>query len=225
MQDVGPALLAGSITGSYEGVAMLDHIILGCDDLDWGIALVEEHTGIGAAIGGVHPGRGTRNALLSLGERQYLEIVAPDPEQSSVRQFVGISRMTVPRLVGWATRQDDLDRLAQILREARVPFDGPRPGSRARPDGRVLDWRTLDLADTCQGLLPFFIEWDPAAAHPGSDAPPGCRLQQFALVSSDPDGVSRILRRIGIDVPVECGEHAQLRARITGPKGDLEIRS
>ena len=61
MQDVGTALLAGSITGSYEGVAMLDHIILGCDDLDWGIALVEEHTGIGAAIGASIPAvaRGT----------------------------------------------------------------------------------------------------------------------------------------------------------------------
>jgi len=58
-----------------------------------------------------------------------------------------------------------------------------------------------------------------------SAAPPGCRPQQSALVSSDPDGMSRILRRIGIDVPVEPGEHDQLRVRIVGPTGELEIRS
>ena len=44
---------------------MLDYIILGCNDLDAGIAFVEDHTGVRAAGGGVHPGRGTANALLS----------------------------------------------------------------------------------------------------------------------------------------------------------------
>jgi hypothetical protein len=63
---------------------MLDHVMLGCNDLDRGIASVEQHTGVRAAFGGVHPDRGTANALLSLGERHYLEIIAPDPKAANI---------------------------------------------------------------------------------------------------------------------------------------------
>src|SRR5438046_4058599 len=99
---------------------LLDHILLGSNDLDRGIAFVEEHTRVRAAFGGVHPGRGTENALLSLGERRYLEIIAPDPKQAGVEQYPVITKLAEPRLIGWAAHLDDPDDCDAQLRNRRI---------------------------------------------------------------------------------------------------------
>lgn len=57
-------------------VAQPDHLILGIRDLDEGIRLFYEQTGVRPVVGGAHPGRGTQNALASLGAGVYVEIVA-----------------------------------------------------------------------------------------------------------------------------------------------------
>src|SRR5438105_10098731 len=110
----GTAILAPPVSWSADEVpALLDHILLGCNDLDRGIAFVEERAGVRASFGGVHPGRGTQNALISLGERtpqepnprRYLEIIAPDPKQSGVQQYSAVTKLNEPRLIGWAAHR------------------------------------------------------------------------------------------------------------------------
>jgi hypothetical protein len=203
--------------------ALLDHIILGCNDLDRGIDLVEENTGVRPAIGGVHPGRGTRNALLSLGERRYLEIIAPDPAQHEIVHFPQIREMRDPRLIGWAVHPPDVAAVAKQLGENKIAFTGPDDGSRKRPDGRVLTWKTVNLADDRHGLLPFFIEWSADSVHPSEDAPKRCSLAYFEIMSVDSDELTLTLKRIGLDLPVQRSDKARLRVLISGPKGDLGL--
>src|SRR6266480_1952976 len=203
--------------------ALLDHIILGCNDLDRGIDLVEESTGVRPTIGGVHPGRGTRNALLSLGERHYLEIIAPDPAQEKIVHFPQIRQMTQPRLIGWAVHPPDIAAVAKQLRENQIAFTGPDDGSRKRPDGRVLIWKTINLADDRNGLLPFFIEWSTDSVHPSKDTSAHCELDYFEILSADPDELSSTLKRIGLDLPVQRSDKARLHALISGPKGDAKL--
>ena len=209
--------------GAVKVPASLDHILLGCSDLDRGIDFVEKHTGVRATFGGVHPGRGTRNALLSLGERirdelnprRYLEIIAPDPQQSGTPDHYGLLKLTEPRLIGWAAHPGDLNQFAARLRIADIAFDGPNPGSRKRPDGRLLQWKTLNLKDDHSGLLPFFIEWSTDTTHPSVDAPRGCHLARFQLLTPDPEKLSSSATTMSLDVEIRGSEKPQLRATIS----------
>jgi len=227
----GVAALAPSFSwASDEFPSLLDHVILGCNDLDGGIRFVEERTGVRAAPGGVHPDRGTSNALLSLGDRHYLEIMAPDPNAKAVqawaaRQLETLKGLAKPKLIGWAVHPNDIDSLAKKFRESGLQLLGPWPGSRTRPDGRVVSWKSFSLADDRHGLLPFFIEWDKDAVHPSSDAPTGCHIERFALAASDDEELSKTLRRIEVEAPVEHSQTPQLRLRIVGPRAALEATS
>ena len=129
----------------HEFPSMLDHILLGCSDLDEGVAFVEQHTGVRAGIGGVHPGRGTRNALLSLGPRRYLEIIAPDPAQKGISssRLKVIEQLKTPRLIGWAVHVNDINTAVNKLRESGVKYEEPESGSRRRPNGRMCNGRAL----------------------------------------------------------------------------------
>ena len=227
----GCAAIVPRVLWAAEKVpAMLDHLLLGCSDLDEGIAFVEKHTGVRAAIGGVHPGRGTRNALLALGPLHYLEIIAPDPAQTDVPKVRAelpamLKKLSAPTLVDWAVHTSDIVGVAERWKKAGMAFQGPIAGSRARPDGKMLHWQTLNLANDRGGLIPFFIQWGADTVHPSVDAPKGCTLESFAVVTPEQPAMTAEFRTLGIDVEVASGKPAHLWAKIVGPNGPLTLGS
>ena len=219
-QEQVDALLIGQVP------PLLDHILLGCGELQSGVEFVEQRTGVRAAVGGVHPGRGTQNALLSLGTRRYLEIIAPDAAQHTDNALAAkLQSLTEPRLVGWAAHPRNIEALAAQLKQAGIEATGPTPGSRQRPDGKTLHWQTLNLKDDLNGLLPFFIEWAADSLHPSEDAPPGCQPLELVLLTPDPVGLGKLAGQLSLDVPIARGGSPQLHAVIQGPKGTLSVSS
>ena len=92
----------------------LDHLMWGAPTLEEGMAEAERLFGVSAAPGGVHPGGGTQNALLSLGDKYYLEIIAPDPDQQVDSGFVqNLKNFPEPALITFAVGSGELSALAQ----------------------------------------------------------------------------------------------------------------
>jgi hypothetical protein len=197
----------------------LDHLLLGCNDLDKGIAFVEQKLGVRAAFGGVHPGRGSRNALLKLGERKYLEIIAPDPKQPESADQRELHLIAAPKLIGWAAHVDDIEAVKSKLTAAKIAFNPVLAGQRQRPSGQTLRWKALSLADDKGGLLPFFIEWSKESPHPSTDAPTGCKLDKFAITSTDALAEAKLL---DLDAGISKGPPS-LHAILTGPSGTLTL--
>jgi hypothetical protein len=201
----------------------IDHILLGVSELDHGIAWVERRTGVRAAVGGVHPGRGTRNALLALGPRCYLEIIAPDPQQPPLPPAQPLAAMQEPRLFNWAVHTDDIEAAAKRAVAAGFAIEGVAGGSRTRPDGKILRWKTCRLKDDRGGILPFFIQWDRGSVHPAEDAPAGCLLSRFFAETPSARELQNHYHSLGVDASISQGERPALRATITAPKGEVEL--
>lgn len=211
---------------AMPALAAVDHLIVGVGDLDAGMDWFERRTGVRPAVGGVHPGRGTRNALLGLGGMKYLELLSVDPAQDpSLRS--GLLAFKEPRLIGWAAGAASINDLSNRIRSSGLSAGAPRPGSRTRPDGGQLKWTTLTVETPfAQGELnpfPFFIEWDAGSRHPAEDSPRGCELASFEFEHPDPDGLRRTFAQAGIDAPVRKASGITLHARLRTPKGDVVL--
>jgi len=215
---------AATLTPARDTV---DHLLLGAADLDQGVAWLERLTGVKAVAGGSHPGAGTRNALVSLGGRHYLELIAPDPAQTSSTFFMDLRSLTEPRLVAWASATKDAEASAARARRTGLAVTGPEDGSRIRPDGKVLRWRSVDLPRTPGSgdvePVPFIIEWAAGSLHPSQDSPKGCALRSFAMEHPEPARVIEALENLGIAAKVGAAKRARLLATLSTPKGEVQL--
>ena len=175
---------------------VIDHILLPVADLEAAARHMQERDGLQALEGGRHASGGTANYIVPLG-RQYLEliaVVAPDEVNDGhlgarVQEAVRDGRT----FVAWALRTTDLDALRNRLLGAGWELPPMSEGSRVRPDGRLLSWRTQDVA-TGDGsaAIPFVIEWKvPDGLHPGemeaAHATGPVSVQRVVVGAREPD--------------------------------------
>ena len=206
--------------------APVDHLVYATPDLDRGMREIEDLLGVRATAGGRHPGRGTRNALLALGDGVYLEIIGPDPDQPpppSARWF-GIDTLTSSRMVAWAAKSSDVDGLRDRALRQDIALGNVRAGSRRQPDGVELSWRFTDPGHVvADGIVPFFIDWG-RSPHPSRSAAKGATLFELRAEHPRAGDVQRILQILGIQVPVSAARQPALVAIVEGRLGRVELR-
>ena len=203
----------------------IDHLVFATNDLREGREQVENLLGIRASPGGSHPGMGTRNALLSLGPRVYLEIIGPDPDQPDFEgeRIFGIDAIDGGKLVHWCVRRVGLATFVQLARSRGMELGDAIPLSRVSAQGDRLDWYLAfpaSFGDDC--ALPFFIDWG-TSSHPASSCPRGAELTAFEIQNPDPGKTNDALERLSIEPCALAWPRARLRALIQCPRGEVEL--
>jgi hypothetical protein len=190
-------------------LAGIDHILLGVPDLQSGVRAFEQATGVTPVYGGKHPNRGTENALVSLGNGVYLELIAPQPQPDAqtdlTRQLAALKQ---PALIAWAARSEDIAALRAALTKAGFATGKPTPGARVTPSGTRLEWTTLD---TELETAPFFIQWRASTVHPSASSPGGCVIKSFEVEDPNAEQLTKLLQAAGVTVPVKPAPKPALR--------------
>jgi hypothetical protein len=204
----------------------VDHLVYAAPDLESGIEALAAQLGVRAQYGGKHTSFGTHNALLALGGRSYLEIIAPDPDQPTPAAPLpfGLGGLREPALAAWAMAVTDIESRAAAARDA-----GFEPGpvvqmSRTLPDaGGELRWRLALRRDRPGGgLVPFLIQWD-TEPHPATTSPGGCTLTDLAAEHPHPGEVAAMFSALGVSVPIVEAARPALIATIEGPNGTVVL--
>lgn len=181
-----------------EPAMVVDHVLLPVANLDEGARRLYERFGLKGIPGGRHPGVGTANVIVPLG-LQYLELIAIVDPQEAADSRLGMRVATALKegktFVAWALRTQSLDALRAKLRGAGMDVPPIVEGTRKRPDGQVLAWRTQDVERGADPTaIPFVIEWRiPDGLHPGQATAAhrggATALRRVILGAREPDQV------------------------------------
>jgi hypothetical protein len=172
----------------------LDHIVFaaGPGGLAGTAARLSKLLGEEFDDGGVHPRFGTRNRILPLTDRTYLELVEvldhPASDKAPFGQAVRARSELGGGWLGWVVAVEDITPLEARLGRSAVN------GNRHRPDGRELLRKQLGVKGRQAGPhRPFFVQWegDPVD-HPSTGASGQISLESLEI-AGDPARVSEWL--------------------------------
>ncbi len=202
----------------------VDHFMYAVPDLEKGIDQFEALTGVRCDIGGPHPGNGTRNALMSLGDEVYFELIAPDPTQDLTGNWgEEFARLTEPRMITFAVQTKAIKDVQAKVAGVGLTCDAPRFMSRNSPDGKTLEWHVMPLGGhDMERQMPFFIDWG-ETTHPAKTTVKGCTLVDFQMLVTDAPRVRQVFDALGIDVAVSQALTPGFFLKIDTPKGPVSL--
>ena len=135
----------------------LDHVVIAVAELS---GAVEDYRALGFTVqmGGRHPGRTSHNALVVFEDDSYLELIAW-AEPGPAERWYNALQQHGEGFMDFALVPGDVAAAIGAARVRGLSLTGPLDGSRVRPDGRQVRWRTarqatFDLPFLCGDVTP-----------------------------------------------------------------------
>src|SRR5215469_13285394 len=132
----------------------IDHFVIVVPELE---AAIRDYTAAGFTVvrGGKH-NIGTHNALISLADGAYIELIAFLTPVQGHPWYEAIAKGS--GIVDFCMQTDDLAGDAEAMRRAGVTMSDANPMTRERPDGYQLKWVLSIPGPPFNGRVPFLIK-------------------------------------------------------------------
>lgn len=180
--------------------------------------------------GGAHPRFGTRNMILPLKNRQYLEVVEvldhPASDKAAFGKAVRERSDAGGGWMAWCVAVDDMETVERRIGRHAVP------GNRRRPDGFNLQWRQIGTSSMrADPQLPYVTAWDiDPSEHPSQMADSDIELVALDIAGS-PQRLSDwlgepavdALEQIDVNWTAPHGLPGIMAATFRTPGGDVRI--
>lgn len=211
----------------------LDHVsyAVGPDGMQATVDRIVDALGVERVKGGIHPRFGTRNAIIPLTNRQYLEIVEvldhPSADKAPFGQAVRNRSLVGGGWMGWCVTVDDLAPFEERLGRHSVI------GNRKFPDGTELTWQQIGI----KGLIadpqvPYLLRWDEGTdeLHPSQAMDPEAEMVRLSIAGS-PDRVAEWLgcpagdpfEDVDVDWVAPSGTPGIMSVTFRTPRGEVTI--
>ena len=204
----------------------LDHIVYVVPDLEKACNQLELLLGIRPVFGGHHLTKGTKNALLNLGNGCYLELLAIDKKNKKIKapRWMGVDVCKEARITRWAIKSTRLKTDSKILQKYDSKMGHIDGGQRKTQDSNLLKWKMiLPLAKPAIEVLPFMVDWGKSSVHPTNQLEEACQLVGLKAYHPDPKSIQATLNALDVGCVVQQSPVARLIISIDSPRGLVEL--
>jgi glyoxalase-like protein len=207
-----------------DGGEQLDHLALGVNDLEKGTAYLEAELGVRLTIRNHHPGQGTRMMGLPLGNRQYLELLAPDPGQPGIENplLSTVRKYRTPTVIGWAAAAGDIEVLAARLQSGGYEFENGETLI-VPADGERWSLQWMQVKGYLGGVVPWLVGSSPSSAYVSVGKPSGCQLLELKLEHPRAEKINNLFKALKLRARVTSAPVEKVTARLRTPKGEVVL--
>ncbi|MEM0994372.1 MAG: VOC family protein [Bacteroidota bacterium] len=204
----------------------IDHIVYAVPNFAAALIDLETRLGVRPQFGGYHQLKGTKNALLHLGDQCYLEILAVDEDNLEIEapRWMGVDLIESPKITRWSLKSLDSSEESALLKAYHPEMGQIVTGKRATATGDVLTWEMLlPLASPEVELLPFFTDWQDSSTHPTDNLEEQCQLLNIQFMHPEPAPIQVVFNRLGLSYSIQTAKVAQIQIEVASPNGRIII--